>query len=131
MKSIFDESTLKEVEARFNKLSKDSEGLWGKMSVGQMLWHCQIFVKDAIKNKKYTKEMVYASLYFEALKKFSFKNQTYPVIVCNETYLDIQKVKKYLKKLAKANGFDYQISDSHASQCEMLKVSDIIAASPA
>jgi len=55
MKSIFDESTFKEVEERFNKLSRDSEGLWGKMSVGQMLWHCQIFVKDAIKNKKYTK----------------------------------------------------------------------------
>ncbi len=86
-------------------------------------------LRKFLKNKKYIKEMVYASLYFEALKKFSFKNHTYPVVVCNETYLDIQKVKKYLKKLAKANGFDYQVSDSYASQCEMLKVSDIIAAS--
>lgn len=56
MKSIFDESTLHEVEERFSKLRPDSEPLWGKMSVGQMLWHCQVFVKDAIKNKKYTKK---------------------------------------------------------------------------
>lgn len=56
MKSIFDESTFHEVEERFSKLGPDSKPLWGKMSVGQMLWHCQVFVKDAIKNKKYTKK---------------------------------------------------------------------------
>lgn len=52
MKSIFDEVTYKEVLERFNKLHAESVGLWGKMSVGQMLWHCQIFIKAAIKNKK-------------------------------------------------------------------------------
>ena len=52
MKSIFDEATYKEVVERFNKLSADSEGLWGKMSVGQMLWHCQIFFKKSMYNDK-------------------------------------------------------------------------------
>ena len=51
------------------------------------------------------------------------------VVVCNESYLDIQKVKQYLKKICKANGINYQISDTYASQCEMIKVADIIAAS--
>lgn len=55
MKSIFDEATYKEVVERFNQLSPESVGLWGKMSVGQMLWHCNIFIKAAIKNKKHDK----------------------------------------------------------------------------
>ncbi|UCD61331.1 MAG: DinB family protein [Flavobacteriaceae bacterium] len=55
MKSIFEEATYKEVIERFNRLSPESVGLWGKMSVGQMLWHCQVFVKAAVKNKKYDK----------------------------------------------------------------------------
>lgn len=53
MKSIFEEATYKEVIERFNQLSPESVGLWGKMSVSQMLWHCQVFVIAAVKNKKY------------------------------------------------------------------------------
>ena len=85
-------------------------------------------LRNFLKNKKYSKEMVYAALYFETLKKYSLRGNTYPLVVCKESYLDIEKVKQYLKKLAKANGFDYQISDTYVSQCEMLKVSDLVAA---
>lgn len=55
MKSIFDEKTYQEVLDRLNALSPESERQWGKMTVSQMLWHCQIFVRQAIKNKKPTK----------------------------------------------------------------------------
>jgi len=41
MKSIFDESTFKEIEERIVKLDKDTKAHWGKMSAGQMVWHCQ------------------------------------------------------------------------------------------
>ncbi len=37
-------------------LQEGSKGLWGKMSVGQMVWHCQVPVRLAVENKKYKKK---------------------------------------------------------------------------
>lgn len=41
MKSLFDPKTFSEVKDRINLLSENSQKQWGKMSVGQMLHHCQ------------------------------------------------------------------------------------------
>ena len=41
MQSIFEENTYNEVMERFNKLNENANANWGKMNVGQMLWHCQ------------------------------------------------------------------------------------------
>lgn len=51
MKSLFEESAYRELHERINQLSPNSKGSWGKMSVGQMVWHCQIPLKIAVKNK--------------------------------------------------------------------------------
>jgi len=42
MKNIFTKAISEEVIQRINKLNKDSKGQWGKMSVGQMLAHCNV-----------------------------------------------------------------------------------------
>lgn len=52
MKSIFEEEVYSEIITRVNKLTRDSKGQWGKMNVGQMVWHCQIPLKVVVKNKK-------------------------------------------------------------------------------
>ena len=39
MRSIHDSTYKAEIERRLGKLRSDSTGRWGKMSVGQMLWH--------------------------------------------------------------------------------------------
>ena len=41
MNSIFDENSFFEIINRLNALSEESKASWGKMSVGQMVWHCQ------------------------------------------------------------------------------------------
>ena len=41
MKSIFDTQTNSELLGRLEKLTPQSQPLWGKMNVSQMLWHCQ------------------------------------------------------------------------------------------
>ncbi len=41
MKSLFDGNTLTEIRDRLNLLNPQSQALWGKMDVGQMLAHCQ------------------------------------------------------------------------------------------
>ena len=56
MKSIFDEETYQEVLDRLNALKPESQRQWGKMTVSQMLWHCQIFIRLAIKNEKTNKK---------------------------------------------------------------------------
>ncbi|WP_291869178.1 DUF1569 domain-containing protein [Maribacter sp.] len=52
MQSLFNEKTYTETLDRIRNLNSNSERLWGKMSVGQMLWHCQYPLKIAIKNKE-------------------------------------------------------------------------------
>lgn len=52
MKSIFDDTAYQEILSRVVSLSENSERQWGKMTVGQMVWHCQIPLKIAIENKK-------------------------------------------------------------------------------
>jgi hypothetical protein len=41
MKSLFETETFSETLNRLNNLTENSEKLWGKMTVGQMLHHCQ------------------------------------------------------------------------------------------
>lgn len=56
MKSIFDEKVYNEIVSRVNNLNANSKGQWGKMTIAQMVWHCQIPLKVAIKNKKTNKK---------------------------------------------------------------------------
>jgi hypothetical protein len=45
MKSLFEQSTLTEITNRLNQLTPETKGLWGKMTVAQMLAH----LKEAFK----------------------------------------------------------------------------------
>ncbi len=51
MKSLFEEATYEEVLGRLLNLKEDAKPLWGRMSAGQMVWHCQIPLRLAIENK--------------------------------------------------------------------------------
>ena len=42
MKNIFDKEVTQELIVRINTLSPDSQSLWGKMNVSQMLAHCNV-----------------------------------------------------------------------------------------
>ncbi len=52
MKSLFNESVYQETLARIDALDEKSQRKWGKMTVGQMVWHCQFPFVIAVKNKK-------------------------------------------------------------------------------
>jgi hypothetical protein len=47
MKSVFDPTVNAEFVARIDRLTSSSAPLWGKMSVAQMLAHCQILLQVA------------------------------------------------------------------------------------
>ena len=66
MKSIFDESIKNELISRIDKLQENSERKWGKMTVGQMAWHCQYPLKIAIDNKPSDKKgNLFVKLFFK------------------------------------------------------------------
>ncbi len=41
MKSLLEEESYQEIRNRLDQLNENSNGQWGKMTVGQMLHHCQ------------------------------------------------------------------------------------------
>ncbi len=51
MKSLFEKANYEDILARIDSLNDSKVGKWGKMNVGQMVWHCQVPLKVAIKNK--------------------------------------------------------------------------------
>lgn len=51
MKSLFDPDAHREIKSRLEQLRADDQPAWGRMSAGQMVWHCQFPLKVAIKNK--------------------------------------------------------------------------------
>lgn len=84
MKSLFDPQNYSEITERFAKLSQTSERKWGKMTVGQMVNHCQFPLKVALKEGELKKQfMPFAFLFKKSL------------------YND----KPYRKNLPTANGF--------------------------
>ena len=55
MKNIFDKEVSKEVIARIDNLGKDSKAVWGKMSVAQMLAHCNVQYEIVYENERFPK----------------------------------------------------------------------------
>ncbi|KPM32495.1 Hypothetical protein I595_913 [Croceitalea dokdonensis DOKDO 023] len=54
MKSLLTTDGHAEIKDRLAKLTENSKGQWGKMTVGQMLWHCQYPLQLAIENRPNT-----------------------------------------------------------------------------
>ena len=77
MKNVFLLSDTTEIINRINSLSPDSRPLWGKMSVGQMLAHCNV-----------TYEMIYEDKHAKpsAFKRFILKLLVKNIVVSEKTY---------------------------------------------
>jgi hypothetical protein len=50
MKSVFDQNDSNEIINRINLLMPETKGLWGKMTVAQMLAHCNVTYEMAYEN---------------------------------------------------------------------------------
>lgn len=77
MKSIFDAAVSNEFIDRINKLTSETQPLWGKMSVAQMLAHCCV-----------TYEMVYEDKHKKpsGFLKFILKLFVKPTVVTEKSY---------------------------------------------
>ena len=77
MKNIFDQQVAREVIDRINKLTPASKPLWGKMTVDQMLAHCNV-----------TYELVYDNKHVKPgpFKKFLLKSFVKNIVVNEKPY---------------------------------------------
>lgn len=77
MKNIFNQEVSAEVISRINQLTTQSKPLWGKMSVAQMLAHCNV-----------TYEFIYESKHRKpgALKRLLLKLFIKPLVVNEKPY---------------------------------------------
>jgi len=77
MKNMFDSADTESVVARINKLNTEAKPLWGKMSVDQMLAHCNV-----------TYEMVYDNIHPKpnAFKRWMLKTVVKPIVVSDKPY---------------------------------------------
>nr|WP_299385701.1 DUF1569 domain-containing protein [Allomuricauda sp.] len=69
MKSLFDSGTVSEILGRIEQLSESSKREWGKMEVGQMLYHCQFPLRLALGKYKMKKPNPLMKLIFRSFKK--------------------------------------------------------------
>ncbi len=74
------------------------------------------------------KEKMYALLYFRLLKVFTYPKHNYQITLCSESYLNIERLQTTLRRLAKANRFDYDLSISSAKFNQNIKFADYVAA---
>lgn len=65
MKSLFEEATFKEILARIDAVDENSQRQWGKMTPGQMLWHCQFPVKIGVRNEHKGNGNLFVRLFFK------------------------------------------------------------------
>ncbi len=75
MKSIFDEKAYNEVLERLDHLSKDSQSKWGKMTVSQMLTHCQKPIKLALGEETVQKPNVFMKLMITFFKSSLYNDK--------------------------------------------------------
>jgi Protein of unknown function (DUF1569) len=53
MKSLFEKEGYEEIRSRLNSLAENSKKQWGKMTVGQMLHHCQLPLNVILEKENY------------------------------------------------------------------------------
>jgi hypothetical protein len=77
VKNVFDDKDTQEIIGRINNLSQTTKGLWGKMTVSQMLAHCSV-----------TYEFVYGNIHppVSAIKKILLKLFVKPFVVGEKPY---------------------------------------------
>ena len=78
MKNLFDRKDTDEVIARINKLTPDTEKLWGSMSPAQMLAHCNVTYEMIYEPGKHSKP--------KGLMKYILKKFVKPMVVGDKPY---------------------------------------------
>ncbi len=75
MKSLFETQSHNEIIERINQLDKSTKPQWGKMKVGQILYHCQFPLNLALGRYEMEKPNPVMKLLFKSFKKSMYNDK--------------------------------------------------------
>jgi len=75
MKNIFNQEVTEEIIERINKLENSTQSVWGKMTVGQMLAHCNVTYEMVYENK-HSKPKAFMKFILKAMVKKTVVGET-------------------------------------------------------
>jgi len=84
-------------------------------------------LKKTPKVKAYRTEKLFGILYFLTLRNFSKPKKSYPVVVCEEKFMDIDTVISSCRNIAKMRGMDFSFSKSSGRYNDYVKIADYVA----
>ena len=124
MKNIFDLKETNEIINRISHLTPDTKAIWGKMSVSQMLAHCNITYELVYENK-HPKPNAFVSFILKTFIKKTVVNEvpykhnggTAPVfIVKDEKNFEEEKTRliEFIKKTQSLGGSYFDNKESHS-----------------
>ncbi|NRD20458.1 DUF1569 domain-containing protein [Winogradskyella eckloniae] len=124
MKNIFDNTITADVIARINKLNRTSQPNWGKMSVGQMLAHCNVTYELVFEDKHpkpngFMKWMLktFVKNVVVSEKPYKKNSRTAPVfLITSEKEFEIEKERliAYITKTQALGSAHFDQKESHS-----------------
>lgn len=124
MKNIFEKSITDEVISRINLLTAESNPQWGKMSVDQMVAHCNV-TYELVYDNKHVKPKGFKKLLIKAFvknavvseKPFKRNGMTAPEFLISDEK-EFQKEKErlidYINKTQELGGKHFENKESHS-----------------
>jgi hypothetical protein len=124
MENIFQESVVKEISNRIDKLNTSTKPLWGTMSVSQMLAHCNV-TYELVYEDKHPKPNFLIKLLLKLFvknavvseKPFGHSEKTAPqFLVKNDKNFEEEKIrlKNYIKKTQELGEDYFDQKESHS-----------------
>ena len=124
MKNIFDKTVTDELISRVNQLTTESKPKWGKMSVDQMLAHCNVTYEFEYEDKhpkpKGFKKWLIKTLAKTTVvgdKPYKKNSRTAPEFVMTDSKnfeTEKNRLIAYLKKTQELGGDHFDNKDSHS-----------------
>lgn len=124
MKNIFNSSDCQEIIARINQLTPTTKAVWGKMSVSQMLAHCNV-TYELVYDNKHPQPKGFMKFILKLLvkntvvseKPYKHSSQTAPVfIISDEKDFEVEKKRlvDYITKTQQLGEIEFDGKESHS-----------------
>jgi len=72
-------------------------------------------------------ERIFGIVYYMILEKNAKPRYPYLINLCEENFMDVDKVISTCRRIAKMRGFDFSFSKSSAKYNEYIRISDLVA----
>ena len=124
MRNVFDLNDSTEFIGRINQLTQESKPKWGKMSVGQMLAHCNVAYEMALEDKHpkpgkikgfFIKMLIKPLVVSE--KPYKKNGQTHPAfLMVNERKFEMEKTRliNYIRQVQEMGEIQFDNKESHS-----------------